>query len=113
MQYVLLVYGDEQLLEAQSSSECETIADACRDNHEMLRQSGHLLAAQGLHSSHSATTVRVQHGKVSVADGPVAQTREQLIEIFAISARDLNEAIQVAATMPQARRGPIEIRPLR
>jgi hypothetical protein len=112
MQYILLAYGDEQQLEALSNSERDALASACLDNDERLRQSGHLVAVQGLHSSRTATTVRLQSGKVSVADGPVAETREQLIGLFLINARDLNEAIQVAATMPQARGGPIEVRPL-
>ena len=70
----------------------------------------HLIRVGGLQSSSTATTVRVQKGKVSVTDGPFAETKEQLIGIFTIN-RDLNEAIQVASAMPQAR-GPIEVRPI-
>ena len=112
MRYVLLAYGDEQLLDAMSSSEREALGNACLANDEALRKSGHLLAVEGLQRSCSATTVRVQNGKLSVSDGPYAKTKEQLIGIFTITARDLNEAIQVAARMPQARGGPIEVRPM-
>ena len=63
-------------------------------------------------AAHTVTTVRVRNGKASVIDGPLAKTKEQLTGLFFIDARDLNEAIQVASQMPQARRGPIEVRPM-
>jgi len=112
MKYVLLAYGDERQLEAMPASERDALGRACLENDEALRRSGHLLAVEGLQGSHSATTVRVQNGRLLIADGPIAAAKEQLIGIFTITARDLNEAIQVAATMPQARGGPIEVRPL-
>jgi hypothetical protein len=112
MRYVLLAYGDQQQLDAMSSSEREALGNACRANDQALRNSGHLLAVEGLQSSRSATTVRVHNGKVSVSVGPLAEAKEQLVGIFTIDARDLNEAIQVAAKMPQARAGPIEVRPI-
>jgi hypothetical protein len=67
---------------------------------------------EGLHSSRTATTVRVRNDQVSVTDGPFVEANEQLIGLFFINARDLNEAIQAASKMPQARRGPIEVRPM-
>ncbi|HEU5100167.1 MAG TPA: YciI family protein [Roseiflexaceae bacterium] len=112
MQYLLLAYQDERLLDALSANQRDALASACRDSDEMLRQSGHLVAAQSLHSNRDTATVRVCNGQLSVAEGPVAEIREQLVGVFCISARDLNEAIQVAATMPQARGGPIEVRPI-
>jgi hypothetical protein len=112
MRYILLAYGDEQQLGAMSSSEREALGNACLANDQALRESGHLLAVEGLQSSRSATTVRIQHGSLSVTVGPLAETKEQLIGIFTITARDLNEAIQVAARMPQARGGPIEVWPI-
>jgi hypothetical protein len=112
MQYLLLAYKDERQLDALSTSQRDALASACRDNDEMLRQSGHLVAAQTMYSSHDTATVRVCNGQLTVAEGPVAEIREQLVGVFCISARDLNEAIQVAATMPQARGGPIEVRPI-
>jgi hypothetical protein len=112
MKYVLLAYADEQQWDAMSSSERDALANACAANDEALRKSGRLLAVEGLQSSRTATTVRVRHGALCVTDGPYAQTKEQLIGLFTVNARDLNEAIQVAATMPQARGGPIEVRPV-
>ena len=112
MKYLFLAYGDERQLQTMSASERDALANACLASDEALRQSGHLLAVEGLQSSGAAITVRVQNGKVLVAGGPLVETKEQLIGIFTINARDLNEAIQVAATMPQARGGPIEVRPI-
>ena len=112
MKYLFLAYGDEKRLEAMSTSERDAFENACRANDELLRQSGHLLAVEGLQSSRTATTVRVRNGKVSVTDGPFVETNEQLIGLFFINARDLNEAIHVASKMPQARGGPIEVRPM-
>ena len=112
MKYLFLAYGDEKHWNALSVSERAALANACLASDEVLRKSGRLLAAQGLQSSSTATTVRVQNGKVSLTDGPFAETEEQLVGLFFISARDLNEAIQVASKMPQARRGPIEVRPM-
>jgi hypothetical protein len=70
----------------------------------MLRQSGHHIAAEALQSVHTATTVRVRNGKMFVTDGPFTETKEQLAGFYLIDARDLNEAIQLAAKMPPARR---------
>jgi len=112
MKYVLLAYCDEQQLGAIPSSEREALGNACQANDEALRQSGHLLVVECLQSSRTAATVRVQNGNVSVTVGPLAETKEQLIGIFTITARDLNEAIQLASKMPQARSGPIEVRPI-
>jgi hypothetical protein len=112
MKYVFLAYADEKQWGTMSSSERDTLGDACLANDQALRERGYLLAVEGLHRGRTTTTVRVQNGEVSITDGPIAETNEQLIGIFTINARDLNEAIQLAATMPQARGGPIEVRPV-
>jgi len=112
MKYLFLAYGDEKRLEAMSTGERDAFENACLANDEMLRKSGHLLAMEGLQSSRTATTVRVRNGKVSVTDGPFVEANEQLIGLFFINARDLNEAIHVASKMPQVRGGPIEVRPM-
>ena len=112
MKYILLAYADEKQLEAMPSDEGDALGKACLANDQALRTSGHLLAVEGLQSSRTACTVRVHDGSLSVTDGPYAETTEQLLGIFTIDARDLNEAIQVAAHMPQARAGPIEVRPI-
>jgi hypothetical protein len=106
MKYLCLVYLDEQKLRAVSDREC---ADCGRD----LRDSGVLVAAEALQPVSTATTVRVRNGKVSVTDGPFAETKEQLAGFYLIEARDLNEAILVASKIPPAREGSIEVRPVR
>jgi hypothetical protein len=106
MKYLCLVYMDEKKLDAVPESECKACGDA-------LRESGHHIAAEALASIHTATTVRVRDGKVSVIDGPFAETKEQLAGFYLIDAKDLNEAIQLAAKIPPARVGAIEVRPVR
>ena len=106
MKYLCLVYIDEQKLPAVSDSECI----ACGDG---FREKGLLLAGQALQSVKSATTVRVRNGRVSVTDGPFAETKEQLAGFYLIEARDLNDAIQVASKIPPAREGSVEVRPVR
>src|SRR6185369_12793953 len=89
------------------------------DDHECLacdkalRESGHCIASEALQPVSTATTVRVRGGRVSVSDGPFAETKEQLAGFYLIEARDLNEAIQQAAKIPPARVGSIEVRPVR
>jgi hypothetical protein len=111
MHYLLLAYGDERLLGAMSAGERETLERACRENDEALDRSGRLVAA-AMVEGFSAATVRASRGAVAVDEGPLSATSARLRAVFMIAARDLNEAIQVAAAMPQARAGPIEVRPL-
>lgn len=106
MKYLCLVYLEEQKLHAVPDRECA----ACGNG---LRTSGTLIAAEALQPIHTATTVRVRNGRVSVTDGPFAETKEQLAGFYLIDARDLNEAIQVAAKIPPAREGSVEVRPVR
>ena len=115
MKYIFLAYRDKQQWQALSAAEREALEQACLANEQDLQQSGYLLAVEGLQGNHTAITVRVENGKVSLTDGPFAETSGQsgqLIRLFCIQARDLNEAIQVAAKMPQALTGPIEVRPV-
>ncbi|WP_300339629.1 YciI family protein [Accumulibacter sp.] len=106
MKYLCLVYLDENRLDELPDHECVAYDRA-------IRQSGHCLASEALQSVHSATTVRVRNGKLGVTDGPFAETKEQLAGFYMIEARDLDEAIQVAAGIPPARVGSIEVRPIR
>ena len=106
MKYLCLVYLDETKLHAVPDTECRACGNA-------LRESGHHVAAEALQSVHTATTVRVRNGHVSVTDGPFAETKEQLAGFYLIEARDLNEAIQLASKIPPARVGSIEVRPTR
>lgn len=110
MKYLCLVYSEEDKLHTQPDSpkDAECLAYA-----ENLRQTGRLLAGEPLESVQTATTVRVRGGKVTVTDGPFAETKEQLAGFYLIDAQDINEAIRVAAKIPPARVGSIEVRPVR
>ena len=110
MRYVFLAYKDERQSVAMSARERAALDNECAANEQDLWQSGHLLAVEDLHTSHTAITVRVVNGMVSVTDSPVAKAQGQLIRLFFINARDLNEAIQIAVQMPQVRIGLIEVR---
>ena len=106
MKYMCLVYLEAAKMRAVPDHECR----ACGEG---LRERGILLAAEPLFPIETAATVRVRNGKVSVTDGPFAETKEQLAGFYLIDARDLNDAIQVAAKIPPAREGSIEVRPVR
>jgi len=106
MKYLCLVYMEEKTLDAVPDSDCMAYG-------ESLRKSGHSIAAEALQPVHTATTVRVRNGKVSITDGPFAETKEQLAGFYLIDAKDLNEAIQLASRIPPARVGSIEVRPVR
>jgi hypothetical protein len=106
MKYVCLVYLAPDKLDAVPDSECMTCGDG-------FRKSGLLVAAEALQPVETATTVRVRNGKMSITDGPFAETKEQLAGFYLLEARDLNDAIQMAAKIPPAREGSIEVRPVR
>jgi hypothetical protein len=106
MKYLCLVYGEEQAISKMPDAHCVAFD-------EEVRKSGHCIASEALQPVSTATTVRVRNGKVSVTDGPFAETKEFLAGFYMIEARDLNEAIQIAARIPPASVGSIEIRPIR
>jgi hypothetical protein len=106
VKYLCLVYLDAEHWSACNDRECADFA-------QQLAESGRLLGADPLHPTHTATTVRVRGGEVTLFDGPFAETREMLAGYYLVDARDLNEAIQVAARIPPARYGSIEVRPVR
>ena len=106
MKYLCLVYLDENRLDELPDEECVDFDTSIRNN-------GQCLASEALESVHTATTVRVRNGKVSLTDGPFAETKEQLAGFYMIDARDLNEAVQVASKIPPARIGCVEVRPIR
>ena len=106
MKYLCLVYLSAEKWSACPDSACAAYAGALKD-------SGHLVDGTPLHAVHTATTVRVRNGAASITDGPFAETKEALAGFYLIEARDLNEAIQIAAKIPPAKYGSIEIRPTR
>ncbi|GAB1719232.1 MAG: hypothetical protein NTAFB09_09630 [Nitrosospira sp.] len=109
MKYMLLIYGDETALN-------ETEREACYVESTQLayaiQSKGQYVAANPLHPTAMATSVRVREGRRLVTDGPFAETREQLGGYFLIDAPDLDEAIGIAARIPMARKGVVEIRPV-
>ncbi len=106
MKYLCLVY-----LDAAHWSACPD--SVCADYAQQLAGSQRLLAAEPLHATHTATTLRVRNGEVSLFDGPFAETREMLAGFYLVDANDLNEALQIAAGIPPAQHGSIEVRPVR
>jgi hypothetical protein len=106
MKYLCLVYGEENAIQSMPDSHCLAYDSS-------IRASGHCIASEALQPVSTATTVRVRNGKVSVTDGPFAETKEYLAGFYLIEARDLNEAIQLAAKIPPASVGSIEVRPVR
>jgi hypothetical protein len=106
MKYLCLVYGEEKKIGAMSDDECMAYD-------EVLRNRGQCLASEALQPVQTATTVRVRNGKVSISDGPFAETNEQLAGFYLVDARDLNDAIQIASEIPPARVGSVEVRPIR
>ena len=109
MKYMLLIYGDEQALSQAELEQCYgESAELARD----IDAKGHFLAASPLQPTSMATSVRVRDGRRLVTDGPFAETHEQLGGYFLIDAPDLDEAIAIAARIPNAKRGTVEIRPV-
>jgi hypothetical protein len=113
MKYLCLIYQDEAKIDAMPQDEYDAIISDVLAYREELRQNGHYLASSPLQSVDSATTIRVRHGKMTITDGPFAETREQVGGFYLIEATDLNDAIRIASKMPPARIGSIEIRPLK
>ena len=112
MQYLCLVYADEARINGMSQQEIDALIDETAANNEELRASGQLILAQALEQVDEAMTVRVRDGRLSVTDGPFAETNEQLGGFVLIEARDLNEALQIAGRIPSARLGSVEVRPV-
>jgi hypothetical protein len=113
MKYLCLIYFDEQTLDALSKTELDALIDEALAYDEVLRKSGHYLASDALQPVQTATTIRIRQGKVSITDGPFAETKEQLGGFILIDARDLNDALQVASKIPPARLGSVEVRPIK
>jgi hypothetical protein len=109
MKYMLLIYSDEQALSEAERKDC--YAESTQLAHD-LKSNGQYLSANPLHPTAMATSIRVRDGKRLVTDGPFAETREQLGGYFLINAKDLDEAIAVAARIPMARKGTVEVRPV-
>ena len=112
MKYMLLIYHDEQSWESISDAEREQVYREYRNLSEQLQSTGQFLSGSELQPVTTATSVRVRDGEEMVIDGPFAETREQLGGYFLIEAKNLDEAISVAARIPSAKTGTVEVRPL-
>ena len=106
MKYLCLVYGEEKQMGSMTDDECMAYDQA-------LRNAGQCIASEALKPVHTAATVRVRDGKMSIRDGPFAETKEVLAGFYLIDAANLNDAIQIAAQMPPACVGSVEVRPVR
>jgi hypothetical protein len=112
MKYLCLIYENEKAWESMPPAESEAIMNEYFSFTEDIRKSGKYVAGEALQPTPTATTVRVRNGKVSTTDGPYVETKEQLGGFYLIEAKDLNEALQVAARIPSARYGGVEVRPV-
>ena len=112
MKYLCLIYGPERNMENFTPEQGVAMSQEYFAFTEDIRRSGHMLGGDALQPTSTATTVRVRNGKVSTTDGPFAETKEQLGGFYLIEGKDLNDAIQVAARIPGAKTGSIEVRPI-
>lgn len=111
MKYICLGYMDPKKWETMSEGEQNAFIDECFAYDDVLRKNGHFVGGEALQGPQNATTLRFQNGKVSVTDGPYAETKEQLGGILILEAKDLNHAILLMSKHPGVRGGSFEIRP--
>jgi len=109
MKYMLLIYTNEQAMNDAERQQC--YAESTKLTHE-LNEKGQFITASPLQPVANATSVRVREGKTLITDGPFAETREQLGGFYMIDAPNLDEAISIAARIPPAKKGTVEIRPV-
>jgi hypothetical protein len=112
MKYICLGYIEENKWETLSEAERNTMMDECFTYDDQLRKNGHFAGGEALQGPRNAITLRWQSGKVSITDGPYAETKEQLGGILVLEATDLNHAIQLMSKHPGVKAGPFEIRPV-
>jgi hypothetical protein len=112
MQYLLMIYRNEAVLGQMDAAGRQKVRAEYGAFTQSIIQSGHFKAGDGLQPTTTATTVRVRDGKTLTTDGPFAETREQLGGYYLIEAKDLDTALAIAARIPEARNGSIEVRPV-
>ena len=112
MKYLCLIYDTESRWATMSESDGKRLMTEYFDFTDDIRKSGHMIAGDSLMPTSTATTVRIRNGKLGTTDGPFAETKEQLGGYYLIEAKDLNDAIQIAARIPGAKTGSIEVRPI-
>jgi hypothetical protein len=112
VKYLLLIYSNEQIWATMPEAEQEAIFGEYMTYTNEIHESGNYLGGEALQPTATATTVRVEGGKTLTTDGPFAETREQLGGFYFVEAKDLDEAIALAARIPAARTGRVEVRPI-
>jgi len=112
MKYLCTVFYEEKKWRALSKNEGEALTAECLDYNDVLEKKGQFIVAEALQPVRAAKSVRVKRGKVSVIDGPFAETKEQIAGFILIDARDMNEAIDAASKIPIIRLGGVEVRPI-
>jgi hypothetical protein len=112
MQYILLIYSDEKTRPSSAAEMDRMLGEYMAFTQDIVK-SGNFKAGDPLEPTSSATTVRVREGRTLTTDGPFAETKEQLGGYYIVEAKDLDEAIAIAARIPGARHGSIEVRPIR
>jgi hypothetical protein len=112
MQYLLLIYDDEKVWANLSKEESDRLFGEYTTFTNDIKASGHYRAGDALQPVSTATTVRIRNGKTTKTDGPFAETREQLGGYYLVEAKDLDEATAIAARIPSAKIGSIEVRPI-
>lgn len=112
MKYLCLIYDDEKQMATMTKEAGDAFMGEYFAFTEGIRQSGHYVGGEALQPIGTATSLRIRNGKMTTTDGPFAETKEQLGGYYLIEARDLNEALQVAARIPSAKTGTIEVRPV-
>lgn len=111
MKYICLGYIEPDKFPNMTEAERNAMVDECLTYDDELRKNGHFAGGEALQPPQSATTLRWKNGKVSITDGPYAETKEQIGGILILEARDLNHAIQLMSKHPGVKAGPFEIRP--
>src|SRR5687767_12894480 len=113
MKFMVLIYNDTDMLDAMPPRQFDATMRQCLDHADELRNDGHLLDSQQLEPPSTARTIRVRNGRQTVVDGPFTETKEMLAGFNIIEARDMDEAVRIAASFPWASTGSIEVRPVR
>jgi hypothetical protein len=109
---MLLIYDNEAGMKTATQGDQRVMMDAYRKFTDSITKSGHMKAGDALQPTSTATCVRIRDGKTLTTDGPFAETKEQLGGYYLIEAKDLDEATKVAARVPSANTGTIEVRPV-
>jgi hypothetical protein len=112
MKYLCLIYDEESTWSSMPQHEMDAVMGEYFAFSDNLVKGGQMIAGEALDPVHTATTVRIRNGKMTTTDGPFAETKEQLGGFYLVEARDLNDAIQIAARIPTARTGCVEVRPV-